>query len=209
LNAAKSRHVEGGLKARGEMLRAERGDLPHRDPRRDRHQHFGRRAHRLPQRLAHASQGHRALAPREPPAGFDATLAYTAIDARFTESYTSGGTVVAAGKRLPGVPPVVVFGELVWRGWSGFHAAIEARHSGSVQVNEANTDAAAPYTVANLRAGYEHRWSGWQLREFVRLDNVTDRRYAGSVIVAEARARYFEPAPGRNVFAGVEVSRAF
>jgi iron complex outermembrane receptor protein len=76
-------------------------------------------------------------------------------------------------------------------------------------VNEANTDAAAPFTVANVRAGYEHRWGGWQLREYLRLDNVGDRRYAGSVIVAEARARYFEPAPGRNVFAGIEVSRAF
>ena len=104
--------------------------------------------------------------------------------------------------------PVAVFAELAWRS-GGFHAAIEARHSGSVQVNEANTDAAAAFTIANLRAGYEHRWGGWQLREYVRLDNVTGRRYAGSVIVAEARARYFEPAPGRNVFAGVEVSRAF
>jgi iron complex outermembrane recepter protein len=38
---------------------------------------------------------------------------------------------------------------------------------------------------------------------------VGDRRYAGSVIVAEARGRFFEPAPGRNAFAGIEVSRAF
>jgi iron complex outermembrane receptor protein len=31
-----------------------------------------------------------------------------------------------------------------------------------------------------------------------RIDNVTDRRYAGSVIVNESNGRYFEPAPGRT-----------
>jgi iron complex outermembrane recepter protein len=30
------------------------------------------------------------------------------------------------------------------------------------------------------------------------VDNLFDRRYAGSVIVNEGNARYFEPAPGRN-----------
>ena len=47
------------------------------------------------------------------------------------------------------------------------------------------------------------------MREYVRVDNVTDRRYAGSVIVAEARARYFEPAPGRNYIGGIEASYSF
>ena len=96
-----------------------------------------------------------------------------------------------------------------WRPPGGFHAAAEVRHSGKVYVNETNSDAAAAYTVVNLRAGYEHRLGGWQVREFVRADNVADRLYAGSVIVAEARGRFFEPAPGRNYFAGVEVTRAF
>ena len=98
---------------------------------------------------------------------------------------------------------------MAWRPAGGFHAAAEVRHSGKVYVNEANSDAAASYTVANLRAGFEHRMGPWQLREFVRVDNVADRRYAGSVIVAEARGRFFEPAPGRNYFAGIEVARAF
>ena len=31
-----------------------------------------------------------------------------------------------------------------------------------------------------------------------RVDNVLDRRYAGSVIVNESNGRYYEPAPGRN-----------
>jgi iron complex outermembrane receptor protein len=41
------------------------------------------------------------------------------------------------------------------------------------------------------------------------VDNVGDKRYAGSVIVAEAQRRYFEPAPGRAYAGGITVSRAF
>ena len=143
------------------------------------------------------------------PASLSMNLAATWLKARFTEGFVSSGNVVAAGSRLPGVPDRVVQGELAWRPTGGFHAAVEMRYSGPVYVNEANTDAAASYTVTNLRAGYERRMGDWRYSVFGRVDNVTDRKYAGSVIVAEARGRYFEPAPGRNYFGGVEVSRVF
>ena len=41
------------------------------------------------------------------------------------------------------------------------------------------------------------------------LDNATDRRYAGSVIVNEANSRFFEPAPPRNWLAAVSVRYRF
>ena len=146
------------------------------------------------------------------PHGFEAYLAYTSLSARFTEPFTSGTppVAVAAGRRLPGVPGTVLQGEIVWRHAAcGFHTGLEFRHSSRVFVNEANTDAADAYNVANLRAGFEQRGARWRLREFARVDNVTDRRYAGSVIVAEARGRFFEPAPGRNYTLGLEGSLSF
>ena len=42
-------------------------------------------------------------------------------------------------------------------------------------------------------------------RVFLGVGNLFDRRYAGSVIVNESNRRYYEPAPGRNVVAGVEL----
>ena len=61
---------------------------------------------------------------------------------------------VNAGSRLPGVPPQSLYGELVWRhAPAGFHAGVEVRHSGKVYVNDPNTEAAAAYTVWNLRGG--------------------------------------------------------
>ncbi len=41
-------------------------------------------------------------------------------------------------------------------------------------------------------------------RVFVAVGNLFDRRYAGSVIVNEGNRRYYEPAPDRNVTAGIE-----
>jgi iron complex outermembrane receptor protein len=144
--------------------------------------------------------------------GFEYVLAYTWLDAHFTESFSSGTppSVVRAGSKLPGVPGSVFHGELVWRhAPSGFHAGGELHSAAKVYVNEQNVDAAPAYTVVNLRAGFAQRLARWQLTEFVRVDNVGDRRYAGSVIVSEARGRYFEPAPGRNAMAGVTLTATF
>ena len=37
------------------------------------------------------------------------------------------------------------------------------------------------------------------------LDNLFDKNYVGSVIVNESNGRYYEPAPNRTLFAGVQV----
>ena len=151
------------------------------------------------------------------PGGFEFYSAYTWLNARFNESYIAGTppVTVPAGNHLPGVPRSVFHGELVWRQpSSGFHAGIEYRASSKVYVNEANSDAAAGFRAANVRVGWLQQFGGgahgqWRVKEFVRVDNICDRRYIGSVIVAEARGRYFEPAPGRSAMVGVNVEYAF
>ena len=92
---------------------------------------------------------------------------------------------------------------------SGFHVAAEVQAAGKVFVNDANADAAAGYAVASLRAGIERRVAGWRLTAFARVDNVADRTYAGSVIVAESRGRHFEPAAGRAWAVGATATAAF
>jgi iron complex outermembrane receptor protein len=148
--------------------------------------------------------------------GFEAALAYTWLNARFTEPFTtvistpSVPVTVNDGNRLPGVPEQSLFGELVWRyAPVGFHAGVEIRHSGKIYVNDPNTEAAAAYTVWNLRAGFEQRGRKWRIAEFVRVDNVGDKEYIGSVIVSEANNRFYEPAPTRNTMVGVQASLHF
>lgn len=213
LQPAKSRHYEAGLKARwpgGVSATASVFRIDTRDEVVTNTNVGGRSDFKNASRTRR--EGAEVAVQARLPAGFEASAAYTALSARFTEPFTSGTppVTVAAGRWLPGVPGNVLQAEVVWRhAASGFHAGVEFRHSSRVYVNEANTDSAAPYSVANVRAGFEQRGGRWRLREFARADNVTDRRYAGSVIVAEARGRFFEPAPGRNYVVGIEGSFTF
>jgi iron complex outermembrane receptor protein len=142
--------------------------------------------------------------------GFEAALAYSLLNARFTQSFVAGVTPVAAGSKLPGIAGNNLYGELVWRHPSnGFHAGLEIRHSGKIWVNDQNAESAGAYTIANLRAGLQQRGKGWKVTEFVRIDNVGNKGYIGSVIVAQAGGQFYEPAPGRNAMIGVNAEFSF
>jgi outer membrane receptor protein involved in Fe transport len=48
--------------------------------------------------------------------------------------------------------------------------------------------------------------AAWHFTESLRMDNLANRSYVGSVIVNETNSRYFEPAPGRTVYLMLSVS---
>jgi iron complex outermembrane receptor protein len=141
-----------------------------------------------------------------------ARLAYTYLDATFRESFATriaGSPVtVPAGSMLPAIPKNVVYGELGYRREAWF-ARLEAMHKSRVAVNDANSDFADDYTVWNAVAGLVQQRDRLQLTEFVRMDNLTDRDYVGSVIVNENSGRYFEPAPRRAWTVALHVTLRF
>ncbi len=57
-----------------------------------------------------------------------------------------------------------------------------------------------------MGGGYSADLPDFRLNAFVRLNNLFDKRYVGSVIVGDGNGRFFEPGPGFNVLAGVSVS---
>ena len=63
--------------------------------------------------------------------------------------------------------------------------------------------------TANLRLGIEQQLTSITLKEFARLNNLANRRYAGSVIIGDTNGRFFEPAPGRNWVLGVSAEARF
>ena len=121
---------------------------------------------------------------------------------------TAPNTPVAAGSRIPGIPRSSAFVELAWRR-GGWEAALEFRHTGKIAVDDRNTDYAPASNLFNLRLGANQQWARWTVREFVRVDNVADRSYVGSVIVNEGNRRFFEPAPGRTWLVGLNAAYAF
>jgi iron complex outermembrane receptor protein len=137
---------------------------------------------------------------------FEARAAYTWLDAVYADDF---GTT-AAGNRLPGVPREQFYAEGAWRyAPLGLRIALELLHRSRVTVNDANNEFAASYTVANAVIGFEQRGAGWRLSEFLRVDNLGDKAYVGSVIVNDGNGRYYEPAPERNALIGVQATLQF
>lgn len=139
-------------------------------------------------------------------------LAYTYLDAKFRSPFltcagvpcTTPNTLIAAGTRIPGVPKNDLHAALRWgheRGWS---ASLQGDYVAAVSVNDLGTDAAAAYFVAGADVGYAVTLVSGQLRTFARIDNLFNRKYAGSVIVNDANGRYFEPALDRTLMLGLQ-----
>jgi len=135
--------------------------------------------------------------------GIQAYLAYTLLDARF-DSYTTNDGVDLSGKDLPGVPRHSLFAELSWQPpGTGFTTALEAQSLSERFANDENDARAAGYAVFNWRAGYTHQVGNWTIDPFVRVDNLGDKEYIGSLIVNERNSRYYEPAPARQWLVGL------
>ena len=216
LQAAKSRHLETGVKAIFGNLRVNAAvfDIATRDEIAIESNAGGRSTFKNAGRTSR--RGLELGADARLPLGFEAALAWTRMEAKFLDSFTSvAGTpatpvAVPAGSRLPGVPRATFYGELRWRhAPAGFVAVLEYQHRSRVWVDDRNSEAADAYGVTNLAAGFTQTRGKWRFQEYLRVDNLTNRKYAGSVVVNDANLRFYEPAPGRNYMAGVSARLAF
>lgn len=146
-------------------------------------------------------------------AELDATLgslelraAATWLDARFEDSFAAPAGVVPAGSRIPGVPRAQGWLELRRRTTGTLTLGAVAEYTGSVVVDDLARDRAGAAATLDLYVTRSWRAGVAAIEGSLRLANVADRRYAGSVIVNEANARYFEPAPGRTLLATIDVA---
>ncbi|MGH8688106.1 MAG: TonB-dependent receptor family protein [Burkholderiales bacterium] len=137
---------------------------------------------------------------------FEARGAYTWIDARYANDF---GTI-GAGNALPAVPGSQLYVEGAWHVTpTGPRLSLEGLYRAKVPVNDANSEFAPSYAVFNAVASIEQKGTSLRLTEFLRVNNVLDRQYIGSVIVNDGNGRYYEPAPGRNVMVGLQATLQF
>lgn len=144
-----------------------------------------------------------------------AMVAASQIDATFSQAFNSGSTSVAQGNNMPGIPQSFLFSELRWSSRTvstdkrsllkGTQAGIELTRAGRLYANDTNTASADGYTTANLKASHAWEIGPGMLTATARIDNLTDKRYVGSVIVNQAASQFYEPAPGRNWTLGLRL----
>lgn len=138
-------------------------------------------------------------------------VALTWMKAEFRDGFSAASGDVPSGNRLPGVPSRQLYAELAWVPdvHRGPFAGLELVHSGRIYVNDANSDSAESATLGNLRAGWRFPVGDWELMTLGRIDNLTGKRYFGSVIVNDANQRFFEPAPERTWLLGAQLTYRF
>ena len=139
-----------------------------------------------------------------------ANLAYTEIDATYSKDFTSNGRLIAEGNHLPGIPARTLYGELAWQPLDWFSTAVEGLYRSQLYVEDSNTAKTAPsYSLFNWQARFEQKAGALTFNQVLRIDNLLDREYIGSVIVGDGNGRYYEPGPERAWYVGAGVQYQF
>jgi iron complex outermembrane recepter protein len=141
-------------------------------------------------------------------------LAYTYLNAYYSDAYLTcvaapcakPTLLVPAGSRLPGVPKNNAYATLRWGEEYGWHASVSGQYVTNVAVNDVNSVFAPAYALMGLDGGYGIDSNRLKFNVFIRINNLLNRRYVGSVIVDDGNSRYFEPGPGFNILGGFSIT---
>jgi iron complex outermembrane recepter protein len=139
------------------------------------------------------------------------------IDARYTQGFVSGSsgtTAVASGNKLPGIPQSALFCELAWTSEavpakpSGLRLGVELVQAGRIYANDTNTESADGHSVLNLSASQRWNWARGSFTVYGRLNNLSDEKYVGSVIVNQSSSQFYEPGLPQNWTLGLSLNLA-
>lgn len=133
-----------------------------------------------------------------------ARISYGYLDARFTE-FTVGGNDYSDNS-IPGIAPHRL--EAALRAGHGpWFGEVRVEVRGEVPANDANDASVEGYTLVELRAGGTGiRAGNLRLSPFAAVTNLTDVRYASSVVVNAFGGRYYEPGPDRGGYVGLSLA---
>ena len=140
--------------------------------------------------------------------GLRAWTSYARNDFRFGAS--SGGGPDLRGNRLTGTTPNTLSAGLDFSERLGFYLNPNLSHQARVVLNNANTEQASGYWVFGARGGWRRTLAGHlELNIYAGIDNATNRNYSLGNDLNAFGNRYFQPAPGRNGYAGAQVGWRF
>lgn len=135
--------------------------------------------------------------------GLDLTTSWTYSDFVYSDYTTSGGRVLD-GRALPGIPKSWL--HILVQARPGFARGawveLEETQSSGYFVDDALDTRTSAWWTTTVRIGWEGTLGSVRFRPFVGFNNVFNRSYVGSVVINAANGRYYEPAPGRNMYVG-------
>lgn len=130
------------------------------------------------------------------------SAAYAYNRYHFEDYQTTAGDF--SGKRIPGIPRQTLFSELAYE-HQGAYVRLGVTAQAQVYANDANSQSAPGNTVFNLRLGKRFQLGEQSLEPYLGVDNLLGREYFDNLRINDGNARYFEPGPGRTLYAGLRV----
>lgn len=153
-------------------------------------------------------RGVEAALVASPRAGWTARAAYAWTDARFGAYVVDGED--RAGNRVPGIAPHRLEASLLLSPARGAFGGVDVRAVSATPVADADAEGrldSPAYGVVDVRGGWRGlRIGSAEVSPFAGVTNVLDRAYNTSVVVNAFGRRYYEPGPGRALYAGVRVA---
>ena len=134
------------------------------------------------------------------PLSFSAAYSYS--DFRFARYVT--GSSVFDGRRIPGIPQNRAQSSTTWSRKRVF-AVVEAEVASGAFVDDANLVRAPGYEVMHIRGGSQHLFGTPLISLVCGVQNVFNRLYSPSLSVNAAGGKFYEPAAGRTIYAGLSV----
>ncbi len=136
--------------------------------------------------------------------GFGVDVSYTWSDFTFDDFVDDNGNDFS-GNALPGLPEQFGYLGLRYRNERGLSIVWDNTYSGELYANNANDVRVPSYFVSSIRATYEFTSGDWMLQPFVGINNLFDESYNSNIRINAFGARYYEPAPDMNVYAGITI----
>jgi len=147
-------------------------------------------------------------------------VSLTLLEATYRGGATIRGTstarsTVSGGEKLPNIPSDRTqlelryrSSEMVRKGIPVIQSAVELLSVGEAYVRSDNTAKTSRYNLLNVGLSANHETGVGLLTSYLRVENLTDKRYAASTIGDQAFSRYFEPGAPRNWLLGFKYSIA-
>lgn len=129
----------------------------------------------------------------------DVRLAASYIDARYRN-----------GRRLPGVAQKTLFSQFNWHAEQfsiPTKISLIGDYRGVIAVDDDNIVIAPSHFLWHLAVSQQWQWADTELAPWLKIHNLGDRDYVGSVVVNQGSGRAYEPGVGRELQLGVRITQ--
>ncbi|MDQ4141256.1 MAG: TonB-dependent receptor [Bacteroidota bacterium] len=111
-----------------------------------------------------------------------------------------------SGNKLTGTPPHVWLAGLDLESQPGFYLNVTTNYTSEIPLNDANTVYADSYFLLGARGGIRRKLGAkWQTEVYGGIDNALDKTYSLGNDLNGFGGRYFQAAPNRNYYIGLQV----